>query len=224
MADHPTPPADPPRDHPTPAAGPAPGPTANRPPDDAAPPTTTVLVVCTGNICRSPAIERLLAHALGPETPVRVTSAGTHAVVGAAISPPMADLVAAAGATATDFAARQLTAELVADADLILVATRRHRAAVVDLVPAAVRRVFTVRELARFITEIDLAPVRAAPWPQRVPTLVAAAAARRGQTRTHPADDDVIDPYGADDAIYQLSFAQLDPAVSAIATALRGPA
>lgn len=217
MADHPTP-------TPTPGPGPAADPSPDPTPDAAAPPAATVLAVCTGNICRSPAIERLLTHALGPDTPVRVTSAGTHAVVGAAISPPMADLVADAGATATDFAARQLTTELVADADLILVATRRHRAAVVDLVPAAVRRVFTVRELARFITEIDLAPVHATPWPERVATLVAAAAARRGQTRAHPADDDVIDPYGADDAVYRLSFAQLAPAVTTIARALRGPA
>lgn len=215
MADHLTPPAGPtsgPAARPTDAAAPAP-----------APPPATVLVVCTGNICRSPAIERLLAHALGPDAPVRVTSAGTRAVVGAAISPPMADLVTDAGADSTDFAARQLTAELIAGADLILTATRRHRAAVVDLVPAAVRRAFTVRELARFITEIDLSPVHAAPWPERVPTLVAAAAARRGQTRTHPADDDVIDPYGTDDATYRLSFAQLGPAVSTIAGALRGP-
>ena len=35
-----------------------------------------VLTVCTGNICRSPAVERLLAAALGPDADVEVSSAG----------------------------------------------------------------------------------------------------------------------------------------------------
>ena len=54
----------------------------------------TVLAVCTGNICRSPAVERLLVAELGPGSDVHVVSAGVGAVVGAPISPPMAALLA----------------------------------------------------------------------------------------------------------------------------------
>lgn len=66
----------------------------------------TVLCVCTGNICRSPAAERLLAVALGPT--VTVASAGTYAMKGDPISPPMDTFVEQAGGSAASFAARQL--------------------------------------------------------------------------------------------------------------------
>ena len=51
----------------------------------------SILAVCTGNVCRSPAVERLLASKLGPTVSVR--SAGTHALVGHPISEPMAALL-----------------------------------------------------------------------------------------------------------------------------------
>ena len=51
----------------------------------------SILAVCTGNICRSPAVERLLASQVAPS--VSVSSAGTHALVGHPISEPMATLL-----------------------------------------------------------------------------------------------------------------------------------
>ena len=51
----------------------------------------SILTVCTGNICRSPAVERLLTRKLGPT--VSVSSAGTHALVGHPIAEPMASLL-----------------------------------------------------------------------------------------------------------------------------------
>ena len=60
-----------------------------------------VLFVCTGNVCRSPAAERLLrrdldemAGGFGGLSGVHISSAGTGALVGEPISPPMASLVA----------------------------------------------------------------------------------------------------------------------------------
>ena len=41
----------------------------------------SILVVCTGNVCRSPYIERRLRHELAG-TGIEVTSAGTRALVG----------------------------------------------------------------------------------------------------------------------------------------------
>jgi len=55
----------------------------------------SILTVCTGNVCRSPAVERLLSTELGPT--VQVSSAGTHALVGHPISQPMAALLTASG-------------------------------------------------------------------------------------------------------------------------------
>jgi protein-tyrosine phosphatase len=185
-------------------------------------PTPLILVVCTGNICRSPAAERLLAAGLGPDSGVRVASAGTNAVAGAPVHPPMATLVQAAGATCDGFAARQLTPALVREAALVVTMTRRHRGAVVELVPAAVRRTFTLRELARLATSVDPAGLPATGPADRLRALVPLAVAQRGRVSAAPEDDDVADPYGLDDAAYAASFSQLRPAVDTLARVLRG--
>ena len=49
-------------------------------------PMDSILVVCTGNICRSPVGEGLLRHRLTPRR-IAVSSAGTHAVVGRRAAP-----------------------------------------------------------------------------------------------------------------------------------------
>ena len=63
-----------------------------------------MLAVCTGNVCRSPAVERLIAHLAGPT--VSVTSAGTHALVGHPISDPIAALLLHGGYDAHSFEAQ----------------------------------------------------------------------------------------------------------------------
>lgn len=87
----------------------------------------SVLVVCVGNICRSPLGERMLAQAL-PH--VRVGSAGLGAVVGAAADPDAAAVAAEIGVALDGHVARQLTEEIGRDHDLILVMEPGHRAEV----------------------------------------------------------------------------------------------
>ncbi len=168
--------------------------------------TTRVLVVCTGNICRSPAVERLLAAGL-TGTDVEVSSAGTRAMRGDAMSPPMAALVGAAGAVADGFVARQLTSALVRDSSLVLALTRQHRAAVVELEPAAVRRTFTLRELARLAAAVDPERLPDGTAGERLLALIPLAAAQRAAAS--PGDDDVVDPYGGPPSLYQRSFDEL---------------
>ncbi len=168
---------------------------------------TRVLVVCTGNICRSPAVERLLATGLAG-TDVEVSSAGTWAMRGHPMSPPMAELVEAAGARADGFVARQLTSALVREASLILALTREHRTAVVELEPAAVRRTFTLRELARLSSAVDLQRLPAGTAGERLVALLPLAAAQRAALG--PGDDDVVDPYGGPASLYRRSFDELD--------------
>ena len=95
---------------------------------------TRCLFVCTGNICRSPAAERLLRRDLDRTvggiaglSGVHVSSAGTGALVGEPITPPMAQLVAGAGGDVERFSARQLTASIVRGADLVITMTSAHR-------------------------------------------------------------------------------------------------
>lgn len=83
-----------------------------------------ILTVCTGNICRSPMAEALLQSGL-PE--LQVSSAGTGALVGYPADPIVLDLMSQQGLDVSSHRARQLTAELGAAADLILVLDHSHR-------------------------------------------------------------------------------------------------
>ncbi|UFU07258.1 low molecular weight phosphatase family protein [Ruania halotolerans] len=184
-------------------------------------PPYRILAVCTGNVCRSPAAERLLTVHL--DSSVEVTSAGTHALVGEPISPPMDILLAEAGADAERFSARQLSESTVRGADLILALTREHRAAVVDLWPGAVRRTFTLTEFARALEAIDASalPERGSAA-ERLTAASPLAGALRGQRPpSSPTEDDIVDPYRRERAIYQRSFDQIHRAVTAIADAVR---
>lgn len=192
-----------------------------------------VLVVCTGNICRSPAVERLLAAGLGAAyrgrdagglaPAIEIGSAGTGALVGYPMPDEMAEMVAAQGVDPRGFEARQLVPALVQQADLVLALTRRHRSAIVEMVPSAVRRTFTLRELARLVADVDPAtlPGANATTADRIRTLVPLAASRRGLMAHRPVDDDVVDPYRGDAALYRKSFDQLLPAVETIVMAVR---
>ncbi|WP_460704230.1 arsenate reductase/protein-tyrosine-phosphatase family protein [Myceligenerans halotolerans] len=169
-----------------------------------------VLTVCTGNICRSPAAEALLTSRL--DNSVHVASAGTSALVGRPVPERMAELVAAAGGDVTRFAARQATPAMIQEADLILALTVRHRAWVVDQVPAAVRRTLTLRELGRLVSTVPPGDFDPSSLPDDAARLAALVPLALGQRRRHagePHDDDVVDPYGRSGAAYHASFDQI---------------
>ena len=183
----------------------------------------SVLAVCTGNICRSPAIELRLARAL--DASVTVASAGTHAVVGHPVSAPMAKLLVDEGYDVGGFAARQLTPELIGGADLVLTATPAHRAWVVDRVPGALRRTLGLAELARLVSTIDPADLAALPAGDddvRLPALVALALRERPKHAGRAHDDEIVDPYGLGDEAYRTSYAHIGATVRTILAALRG--
>lgn len=184
-----------------------------------------MLAVCTGNICRSPAVERALTSAFGPGAGLVVASAGTRAVVGHPVSAPMVPLLAAAGASADGFVARQLTGELIRDADLVLALTRAHRSAVVTAEPSAVRRTFTLRELARLLAHGEVpAAEPGATTAQRLAAAASWAAAHRSPHPDGPDADDIDDPYGGSDALYARVFTEIADAVAVVVRVAAGPA
>jgi len=178
----------------------------------------SILAVCTGNICRSPAVERLLASKLGPTA--SVSSAGTHALVGHPISEPMAALLRDGGIEADPFEARRLSEEMLKEADLVLTMTRAQRGLVVDLWPAAVRRSFTLREFARLLRWVDPAALPADTPAERLRAAIPLAAAERGRERTAPNEDDVVDPFRLNNAVYVDSFLQITTAVDGLVHAI----
>jgi protein-tyrosine phosphatase len=173
----------------------------------------SILAVCTGNVCRSPAAERLLAKQLGPS--VSVSSAGTHALVGHPISEPMAVLLRQVGVDPEPFEARRLSEQMLKEADLILTMTRAQRGLVVELWPAAVRRAFTLREFARLLSWVDPSALPHGTSAERLRAVIPLAAAERGRERTSP-DEDVLDPFRLSNAVYVDSFTQIMSAVDSI--------
>ncbi|WP_369257938.1 arsenate reductase/protein-tyrosine-phosphatase family protein [Geodermatophilus amargosae] len=174
-------------------------------------PQGDLLVVCTGNICRSPAAELLLRAGLGAAGPA-VASAGLAARTGEPVAPPMAALLTARGVDPGGFAARQLQPPMLRSAGLVLTMTAAQRSAVVTRAPAVVRRTFTLLEFA------DLARL-GADLPQerdpagRLATLLTAAPRLRA-LRTGPRDDDVEDPHGLGADVFARSLARIEAATA----------
>ena len=157
-----------------------------------------ILFVCTGNICRSPMAERMLQARLeqAGSAPITVSSAGTRAVVGHPMDALAARVLREHGGEADGHRGRQLTAELVRAADLVLTADSTHRSRVVREVPLAMRRTFTLREFTRLGAGLD--PTRPTPAGNRLRRRVAEVAAQRGETPpAEPGGDDIGDPFGA---------------------------
>lgn len=201
--------------------------TASRSDDDA---PITVLMLCTGNICRSPMAEVLLRARLQGVS-ARVHSAGTRALVDHGMDRTMQEIAVRHGAAADEVAAhraRWLREPLADDADLVLAMSREHRTAAVELVPRHLRRAFTVREFARLASSLDHDEITrtadaAGEAPRaRLAAVVALVAGQRGRAPLAvTAEDDVIDPYRRAPEVYERSAAQLVPAIDAVARILR---
>ena len=88
-----------------------------------------ILLVCTGNTCRSPYAEAVLRRALAEEkvADVEVASAGTGAWIGEPVSEGSYLVGLERGLDLAGHRARLVTKELVEGSDLILVLARNHR-------------------------------------------------------------------------------------------------
>jgi protein-tyrosine phosphatase len=177
-----------------------------------------VLVICTGNTCRSPFVERVLRARLGAAAAqVLVGSAGTRAVDGAAMSLATRELVAAHGGDPDRFAARVLAPDLLEEADLVLALTREHRDDALRLRPGAA--VVVLGALPRLL-DARRVVVRTGPVAPRVRDLGAAAVAVAPADRP---DDDVPDPFGLGPEGYAAAAQRMLPPVEALARWLGSP-
>ena len=102
-----------------------------------------ILVVCTGNICRSPLAAALLQHKIGqPESSgIRVSSAGTSALSGYPATEDMVDIARDWGIDLSGHQARQISHELLKASDLIIVVSPEHRIRLLELDRDADRRI-----------------------------------------------------------------------------------
>ena len=105
-----------------------------------------ILVVCVGNICRSPMAGALLKRELRGLDGIKVVSAGLGALVGYPASEFSQDLMSGIGEDISMHRARQIHPDMVHDADLVLVMEAGHKRAIDDADPTARGKVYRLGE------------------------------------------------------------------------------
>ncbi len=107
-----------------------------------------VLMVCTGNTCRSPLAEGILEALLPAGRGVLVGSAGTAGIVGAPATALAREVALTHGIDLSGHRSSGLERAGIDDADLVLAMTREHERAVIALAPRARARTFLLSEFA----------------------------------------------------------------------------
>ncbi|KZN29544.1 phosphotyrosine protein phosphatase [Pseudoalteromonas luteoviolacea S2607] len=101
----------------------------------------SILVVCAGNICRSPTAEYVLKHKL-KETKINVSSAGLTALEGKPADPMAREIASSHGIEMNEHQGRQLTSQLIASNSVILVMEERHLTDLCNRYPQARGKTF----------------------------------------------------------------------------------
>jgi protein-tyrosine phosphatase len=100
-----------------------------------------VLIVCVGNICRSPTAEFLFREKL-KHRGIHVSSAGLKALVGRPMDQNAMQILKENGIDAAGHRARQLDPAMLREADLVLAMERDHLTAVSRISPQSSGKLF----------------------------------------------------------------------------------
>ncbi|TDP80081.1 protein-tyrosine phosphatase [Brachybacterium sp. AG952] len=175
----------------------------------------SILVVCTGNICRSPLGEAILHDALSAQG-ITVTSAGTHAAAGREAEPVTIEFASRELDRDLHHVGRQLDQSTAESTDLIITMTEEHRSWVAKLAPRTVRRIFTLVELQHV-----LALLRPDQTFETVRELAMAASRLRARAGAGGTSTDIPDPYGGPPEGYESSFRTIAQTCALVIPALR---
>jgi protein-tyrosine phosphatase len=178
-----------------------------------------IVVVCTGNICRSPMAEQMLTEkAAKAKLPISVSSAGVMAMTGDPMTTQSADAMTLRGFTPTKHISQDLTPKILEEADLVLTATLDHRSELARMLPKASKYSFTIDEFARLTSFLSADPefqdeFKKKPRETREQYLKRAtheAVLLRGMVPTNLDPKDVVDPYGESVEVYNQVAEHLD--------------
>lgn len=185
-----------------------------------------LLFVCTGNICRSPSAEFLLRarleQLLGDDAKrFQLSSAGLGTPGGWEIDPKVAELLSERGIEdRQEFRSRRVTAEILADADLILTGTKQHRLSIGADFPEAYPRTFTMREAATLLSTPETTTLPAYDVGDRGRAVIAFLQRARSTRVLTEESFDILDPHGRRAAAYKAMFEQVTSAVNVLSFVL----
>ena len=104
---------------------------------------SNVLVVCVGNICRSPMAEAMFRQR-AIDTGVTFSSAGTNAMLSSTMDPLAQAVLQVNGVPAHKHRSRQIDRQMLHDADLILLMEHRQAQSVLKLAPEVRGKTFLI--------------------------------------------------------------------------------
>jgi protein-tyrosine phosphatase len=185
----------------------------------------SILLVCTGNICRSPIAEGLLRRLLASRNaPIDVGSAGTSGWDGSPAMPESIEAAAERGADISAHLARRLARSMVEDADLIVAMSAEHREGVLWMASGAEPRTFTLKEVVRLLEHLPPAGAKADPEGSLRKRVAQAHALRTSGYAGNPFDDDVADPLGLPVEAYRAVAWELEEWCTRLVAGLLGTA
>ena len=153
----------------------------------------SILVVCTGNICRSPIAEGMIRAAFA-RTPgngaVEVSSAGTNGWEGSEAMPESVRAASERGVDISQHVGRRLSGEMLDAADLVVCMAQEHREIIEADRPDIMDRTFTLKELVRLLEDLP------GPSPNLQARVKEADDLRRDGFDGNPFDEDIADPLG----------------------------
>lgn len=101
-----------------------------------------ILVVCLGNVCRSPMAQAMLRQKLPTRAEVSIDSAGINALVGHPMTETAQAVLRERDIAMNDHRAKQVTAEMLQTADVVLAMEGWHLKRLYELAPAIRGRAF----------------------------------------------------------------------------------
>jgi protein-tyrosine phosphatase len=183
-----------------------------------------IVLVCTGNVCRSPMAEGFLRAELerrfGPDAPT-VASCGTAGWEGSGATPEAVTAARERDVDIGSHVARRLAEPHVSDAQLVVGMAGEHRDAVVRRARHAAAKTFSLKEVIRLLEALPLASADPSSLAGRVSQ---ADDLRRSGFQGNPFDEDVVDPLGFPLDTYRAVAWELDDLCGRLATGLFGRA
>jgi len=184
-----------------------------------------ILFVCEGNVCRSVLAAALFRAADPlPDSGVEVRDAGINALVGEPADPITAGIGRRLGVDLSAHRAHQVTTEEIAEASLILTATKAIRSQIVQTYAPAIRYSYSIRQVGRVLAH-SAHTFDPAAWGhvEALTAFVQFVNQERGPVGRGPgADDDIIDPYGQPVRVHEIAAQQIVSSIGLLSDAFQG--